>query len=59
MINFLLWYVSVGFSMWAVFFIKDALSGFKRFANADALAVVRGLCAILIWPYMIWLMEIQ
>ena len=57
--NFIADYLFVGVCIYLVFFIRDAYEGFPRFKNADFISVVRGLTVIIIWPYILWHMEIK
>ncbi len=53
------WYLSVGCAIYIVFFIKDAVSGFKTLIEADVASVARGALTILVWPYILWYMELR
>lgn len=54
MINFLLWYLSVGSAIYITFFTHDALNGFKKFHNANLYSVLRGVLFIFVWPLLPW-----
>ena len=61
MVFFCWWYISVGASIYIIFFIKDAMSGFTRYDSDDGCSsVMRGIFgALILWPLLVWMMEIE
>lgn len=59
--NFLYWYMSVGLSVYSIFFIKDAVSGFTKYGDGYGYpSFMRGFFgAIFVWPMLLWMMEIE
>jgi len=45
-----LWWLSVGFSIYAVIFLADALHGFENFRETNYKDILRGLLGIPFWP---------
>jgi hypothetical protein len=58
MIDIISWYLSVGSSIYLIFFVRDAVEGFPRYKKAKLMDVVRGFGIPFVWPYLIFHMEI-
>lgn len=55
--NIIEWYLSVGGALYSCFFLRDALEGFPRLYPADLKSVLRGLCLIVLWPALPWMLR--
>ena len=53
------WYLSVGCAIYVVFCLKDLAQGLPRFRKATVMDILRGASIPFVWPFILWLMEIN
>lgn len=59
MVDILLWYMSVGAAIYAVFLAREVLSrGAASFYRARLIDIVAGILFVPLWPLLLWHVEV-